>query len=180
MTLYESFMQIDDPRRSQGKRTSLSQMFCMVCISYLCGHHGYRPVYKFCKAHVSLLGEELGLRHGIPSYVTFRDVMMRVDEQQLIRAFNAWAATYVSVDQGDWVSGDGKALASTVEHMQDSQQNFQAVVSIFCHKSGLIRLVEHYHNSQKSEQGVLKALIEHLRGAGAIIRMDALHTQKND
>ena len=178
MNLYESFSNLKDPRRAEGLRTSIEQIFCMVTLSYLCGYTGYRPVAKFSKIHEELFTEELGLKHGTPSHVTFRDVLMRVEEEELIKSFNLWAGNYAPLEVGDWVSGDGKALGSTVTDAQGKNQDFQAVVSIFCHGTELVRLVEQYRNAKESEIVVVRGLLDHLKGKGLIIRLDALHTQK--
>lgn len=178
MTLIEAFDQVVDPRRGQGLRVTLGQVFSMVVISNLCGHLGYRPVHTFSQAHRDLFIAELGLRHGIPSHVTFRDVLMRTDQGELIAAFNGWAKCYSPVSQGDWVSADGKALGSTLTDAFSRKQDFQAVVSFFCQQSGLVRLIGEYRNAKKSEAEVVRSLLEHLRDSGAIIRLDALHTQK--
>lgn len=178
MTIIEAFDMIQDPRRAEGKRTSLGQIFSMVVISNLCGYLGYRPVSNFCKSQKEVFTEALGLKHEIPSHVTFRDVLQRTDQAALISCFNTWCATYVALNEGDWVSGDGKALSSTVTHAHDSAQDFQSVVSFFCQESGLVRLIETYRNAKKGEREVVIGLLGHLQGMGLIIRLDALHTQK--
>jgi len=180
MTLLEAFEGIKDPRRAEGRRTSLSQIFSMVVISNLCGYLGYRPVTNFCKAHEVVMIEELGLKHGVPSHVTFRDLLQRTDSNQLIKRFNAWAASYVPLEAGEWISGDGKALGSTVQNTFNNRQDFQAVVSMFCQERGLVHLIGQYRNAKSSEIEVVQALLFHLKDAGAAIRLDALHTQKND
>jgi hypothetical protein len=180
MTLIESFSQLTDPRRPQGMRTSIEQIFSMVVISNLCGYFGFRPVHNFSKVHSELFKKELGLKHKIPSHVTFRELMIRIDQDELIKCFNNWSSHYVPVEEGDWISGDGKALASTVSNAHNSKQDYQAIVSMFCHRSGLVRLIGEYRNAKKGEREIVISLLEHLRGMGLIIRLDALHTQKND
>ena len=180
MSLIEVFSGLTDFRRGQGKRVDLAQLFSMVTISYLCGYTGYRPVATFCNVHKSTLVSELGLRHGIPSYVTFREIMTKVDDKELIAAFNEWSKDYVPLKKGDWLSGDGKVLGSTVVHADNRKQDFQAVVSMFCHESGLVRIMEQYKNKTKEtgEGDVARKLIESLRGMGLIFIFDALHAQK--
>ncbi len=62
-------------------------------------------------------------------------------------------------------------------NMHDSGQDFQAVVSMFCQQRGLVRVIGEYRNAKKSEVE-FRNLLQHLKDAGAIIRTDALHTQK--
>lgn len=178
MSLLEAFSKITDPRRPQGKRISIEQLFSIVVLSYLCGYTGYRGTGKFAKTHSVLLTDVLCLKHGVPSYVTIRDVLTRVDKSGLIARFNLWAGAYVPLDAGDWVSGDGKALCSTLMGSQGTGQDFENVVSLFAHKSGMVSMIQPYRNKKKSEISVLLSMIGSLGKIGLIIRADALHTQK--
>lgn len=182
MILSACFENLQDPRRSVGLRTDLNQMLSMVTLSYLCGYVGYRPVARFCKAHSSEFIELLSLRHGVPSHVTFRELLQNIDQSSLIDAFNTWASNYVELDQGDWLSGDGKTLSSTVSDCHGKNQNFQAVVSLFGQQSGLVYAIEQYKNKEKgrAEVHILRFLLDRLKGMGVTISVDALHTQKND
>ena len=76
-------------------------------------------------------------------------------------------------------SGDGKALGSTVKNAQAKNQEFEAIVSIFCQKSGLVYSLERYENNKESEINVIRFLIKELKGMGVTLYLDALHTQKN-
>jgi len=178
MTIQEALQDVQDPRRSVGMRFNLNQMLSMVILANLCGYFGGRPVARFLKAQESLLKEELKLKHKIPSHVTFTDLLNRIDQHELISAFNKWACFYVPISEGDMVSGDGKALASTVTDQFESNQDFQAIVSIFCQKSGLVRALQEYRNAKKSEVGIVQHLIKELKGQGITLFLDALHTQK--
>ncbi len=170
--------EVQDPRRSQGMRYTLSQLFTMTIMANLCGYLGGRPVAKFSKNHESTLEDLLSLKHGIPSHVVFSDIMNRVDEDELIIAFNKWTSGYVPLEIDDMVSGDGKALGSTVRGT-GSRQKFQAVVSIFCQQSGLVYAIEQYQNAKESEIHVVQFLLEKLQAMGITLFLDALHAQKN-
>jgi hypothetical protein len=178
MSLISIFEEVSDPRRAQGKRTSIGQLFSMVVLSYLCGYVGYRKVSSFSKSYGGLLKEELGLKHPVPSHVTFRDVLQRSNEKELINAFNKWADGYAPMESGTWVSGDGKGLNSTVTNEGNSEQNFQCVVSLFCQKTGLVSMIETHRNKKVSEIEIIIQLINQLKTSGLIIRLDALHSQK--
>jgi len=171
---------LKDPRRSQGLRTSLSQILTMSILSICCGSLGYRGISRFSKAYQKELTELLGLRHGVPSHVTFSTVIQKLSLSSLIEAFNKWAHSYCDQNSEDWLSSDGKVLGSTVSDCHNSQQNFQAIVSMFCQKSGLVYKLETYRNKDKEsgEQSILRDLIAAMQDLGMIITVDALHTQK--
>jgi hypothetical protein len=180
MTLYEAFAGLTDPRRPEGRRIQLDQLLALVVMANLCGHHGYRPVARFCQSHQQVLSQQLELKHGVPSYVTFRTVLTQLDEQTLIDCFNTWADALGSLSQGDWLSGDGKALASTLTHMQDAGQDFQLMVSLWSHQSGLVHRLATYANATGDERVSVRALLSHFQAKGLLVRLDAIHTQKND
>ncbi len=180
MTLYEAFAKVPDPRRAEGRRIRLEQLLALVIIANLCGHHGYRPVHRFCRLYESLLRRQLELKHGVPSYVTFRSVLTNLPQECLIDCFNTWAQAYGSLSAGDWLSGDGKALASTLTHQQDANQDFQLIVSLWSHQIGLVHRLTSYANASGDEREQVRSLLSHLQGQGVIVRLDAIHTQKND
>ena len=180
MTLFESFRDIEDPRRKQGQRLNLEQLLSMIVISYLCGKTGYRKIARFCRINKATFISELNLKHGIPSHVTFRDILTRIPDTQMVDAFNKWTSSNIRLNKKTWISGDGKALGSTVSDSQGKNQDFQAIVSFFCQESGLTYSIAQYRNKSKEigEMNVARFLIEELKYKGVIIRLDALHTQK--
>lgn len=180
MSLLDIFSKVPDPRVDRTKHYSVAQILVISVLSYLCGHTGYRGIKRFSDNHSDLLCQHIQLDR-IPSHVTIRDVLQRVDQDELIKSFHLWVGSISSFDlQGEWVSGDGKTLCSTVSNSQNSQQDFQAVVSLFAHKSGLIQGVAHYKNKSKNsgEQHGLRWLLQQIEGVGAVLTIDALHTQK--
>jgi len=178
MSLYTAFEKIKDPRRKQGLRTTLPQLFCMITISNLCGHLGGRGVARFANYHSNTFTKALELKHKVPSHVVFSDILNRVDSKELITAFNEWASEVVPLKKGSPLSGDGKALASTVSDKHGGHQDFEAVVSIFCQETGLVYAIEQYRNKKESEIHIVQFLLKKLKNMGVVIHLDALHAQK--
>jgi len=180
-SLMDCFSGIEDPRRAEGLRTSLPQLLSMVTLSAMAGHTGYRPVANFCQVNAEVLQEALSLKHDVPSHVTFREVLQRLPHGKLIAAFHQWTSGF-AIPPNEPVSGDGKALASTVKDSHNSEQNYQAVVSLFSQHQGLVLSVGGYQNAAKGkgEAYTLRSLLAQLKGKGLLITLDALHAQKND
>ncbi len=180
MTLIAALSEVKDPRRRQGLRTDLEQIFYMTVIGYLCGYTGYRELKKFCDSQAEIFKEALTLRHGIPSHVTFWQVLTNIDDQEMIKAFNKWSENYAPLEKASFVSGDGKVLGSTVTNVNGKNQDFQAIVSLFSQESGLVYSLEDYRNKAKEtgEGSVARFLINKLNAMGLIFTLDALHTQK--
>ena len=184
MTLIEALSEVEDPRRAQGLRVDLEQIFYMSVIGYLCGYCGYRELKKFCDSEAELFIEVLSLRHGIPSHVTFWEVLRSVNDQEMVKAFNKWSKDYVPLKKASILSGDGNPDSyregSTVINANGKNQDFQAVVSLFCQESGLVRSLDDYRNKTKEtgEGSVARLLINELNGMGIVFTLDPLHTQK--
>lgn len=178
MSLLCYFSEIKDTRRKEGRRVSLPQILTMTFLSYLCGYYSYRKMMKFCQANDKILIPLLDLKHGVPSYITFRDVLQRLDEQECIEAFNLWAVSYSSNSLGDFISGDGKSLRSTLKDVHKSSQNFKSVVSLFAQKSGLVQQISVYQRDKNDEILVLCELLASIKNMGLCVRLDALHCQK--
>lgn len=180
MTLIEALSEVEDPRRAQGLRTDLEQIFYMTVIGYLCGYTGYRELKFFCDSQADIFIETLSLRHGIPSHVTFWQVLTNVEDQGMVKAFNKWSGGHVPLEKRSFVSGDGKVLGSTVTDANGKKQDFQAIVSLFSQESGLVYSLADYRNKAKEtgEGSVARFLIGELTGMGVIFTLDALHTQK--
>lgn len=175
----EIFSKIEDPHRRQGLRVDLWQMLGLCVLSYMAGYTGYRGIHRFGCAHKEILVKTLGLRHGIPSYVTIRYLLVQLRQEDLMQAFCEWSMQLEGVS-GEWYSGDGKTLGSTVKNVFSTHQSFEGVVSIFAQKSGLVKCLGSYRNEEKEkgESHVARVLIDHLDGMGVVFCFDALHTQK--
>ena len=66
------------------------------------------------------------------------------------------------------------------ENAHNKNQDFEAVVSLFAHDSGLVQVIGDYKNKSKGtgEQQIIRFLVGQLKDMGAVITLDALHTQK--
>lgn len=178
MTLFESFTEVKDPRRKQGQRISKEQLLAIIILANLCGFFGGRGIERFGKVHSDTLSSELKLKYTVPSHVTISGFINNIDQDEMIKAFNNWASDYVPIEKDELISGDGKALGSTVSDSHGSGQDFQAVVSLFAQRSGLVYAVSSYRNSKESEIEVVRFMLDKLQDMGLTLFLDALHTQK--
>ena len=167
---------IQDPRRKEGLRHNLYQMFSMILLSGLCGHFGGRPVARFVKANSTALRQALGLKHPVPSNVTFSHFLNHLPSDELIAVFHQWTSGYLSLEKQQHICADGKALQSTLADRQG--KSFESIVTFFSQKSGLAHSIAAYQNEQKSEIEVVYYLLDRLQHKGIVLHLDALHCQK--
>lgn len=179
MNLLEQLSQIADFRRGQGRRYPLLVVLLITIMSIMSGRCRYREIAAFAKANHSILLKFFRLkRKRLPSHVTFRAILKGIDFEEVVTAFHAWAAQYVTIEPGEWLSIDGKALASTVTDYAASYQNFVSLVSIFSHRRGQVLKAGKLENQKSSEIPAVRTLIEALDVHGVVFSLDALHCQK--
>jgi hypothetical protein len=176
MSLEESLLSIQDPRRKEGMRHNLYQMFSMIILSGLCGHFGARGVRRFSKANSKIFKELLKLKHPVPSHTSFNTFLNNIPDEQFIEAFHNWTSNYIPLSEfKKGVSGDGKALKSTSDN---KGRSFQAVVTFFTHTSGLAHSISTYRNEKASEIHIVQFLMDRLKDMGITMYLDAVHCQK--
>jgi sugar phosphate isomerase/epimerase len=82
------------------------------------------------------------------------------------------------VVSGEWFSGDGKSIKSSVSDYDQVQQNFVSLVSLFAHQRGVVQAVMPMENKLISEQEVVRLLLATVGLTGVGVTLDALHCQK--
>jgi len=177
MSLYECFQQVKDHREASGLRNPLPALLCMIVMSYLSGHSGYRATARFMKGNRGEFMEMFELKHPPIGHTQLRTIMQELDFQSINQAFFKWINNFVSIKKGEWLSGDGKSLASTVKDAHGKAQDFELMVRLFSQK---LEIVTH-SSTTKNKTGELKAmqnLLQGLESKGVIITLDALHCQK--
>lgn len=184
-TLVEYLAQVPDFRRREGRRYPLPTLLVMIIMAILSGQYGYREIARFLKANRDELVAHLGLkRKRMPSHVTIRTVLMKLDFEALNKAFEHWAQTHLQVASGDWISVDAKAIGSTVTDYDNAYQDFVSLVSAFAQEQGTVLAMARYHNKDTSEvpltRTLITAMVEALDLEGVVFTLDALHCKKNN
>ena len=177
MSLYECFEQVEDPRKLSGLRNPLPALLSMVVMSYLSGYTGYRATAVFMKGNREAFMDMFDLKHRPLGHTQLRTIFQRLDFDSINQAFFRWINSFVTIEKGEWLSGDGKALASTVKNTFNSAQDFELMVRLFSQKLGLV-LQSRTTTNKSGEQKALQDLLKALEQKGVIITLDALHCQK--
>lgn len=176
--LLDYLRRLKEFRRKEGLRYPLAAVLSMCIMAILSGAKGYREFARFMKANKSELVLVFRLKHGVPSHVTIREILQKVDLKELTTEFAAWMSQYHASTPEQWVSVDGKALGSTVKNPHNELQNFVSVVSFFGHQSGLVYTLQDFDWGKSYEPHVVRQLIENLGLEDLILTLDAVHCQK--
>jgi len=107
-----------DPRREQGKRHSLPTILALATAAILCGQKGYNEIHEWAdglgqKARRYFRCRVENGKRVIPSLYVIRDLMIRVDPQELDHALQCWNALYGMDDES--LAIDGKTMCNAID-----------------------------------------------------------------
>ena len=128
MELAEFFHQVRDPRRRQGQRFPLPAFLWMTFLAIASECEGPWKIAQFGRSNAAFFTAYFGLRHGLPSYGAFRDLLQALDKEALAHAFGRWFTPQAQA--GNWVAGDGQSLRLTVQGAHQASQRFVSLVSL--------------------------------------------------
>ena len=112
----------------------------MAFVAIASGYQRLRKMAPLGRSKAALFTAYFGLRHGLPSYGAFRDLLQALDKDALAQAFGRWFTPQAQA--GDWVAGDGRSPRSTVQGAQQASQRSVSVVSLYCPPMGLTLAVQ--------------------------------------
>ena len=174
-SLIDYLKAIPDCRSQKGCRHPFWLVLLIIIMGIMSGYYGYRGFGRFVERHRRDLIKLLKIpKARVPSYSTIRRVMIKLDYQELEKAFNQWSKEYCNIPQSESIAIDGKSLKNTVNNYDNAEQNFISCVSAFSHQRGLILGIKFMENKRESEINVVRELIEILDLKGVIFTFDAL------
>lgn len=117
-SLPEFFGEIHDPRRTQGRRHSLPTVLAIAAAATMCGMRGYKAISGWAqqlgpKARERFHCRRVNGKRIVPGSTTIRDVLVRVDPDELDRALEAWNQQYGVNDES--LAIDGKTMRQAVD-----------------------------------------------------------------
>jgi hypothetical protein len=124
------FRDIPDPRRSQGRRHSLSTVLAIAAGAILCGMRGYTAISDWAQGLSQQARERFGCRrennrYVVPSLFVIRDALIRVHPLDLDRALQGWNEAHGQKDKS--LALDGKTMRNAIDE-QGHQVHIVGVV----------------------------------------------------
>lgn len=178
-SIIDYLSQVEDNRRGAGQRHSHELILVIVLMSMMSGYYGYRAIGDFIERNRSCLISQLKPKKDrLPSFYTIRRVLIGLNFESFSHQFHEWSKAYVSIEAGEWLSIDGKAIGGTVKDYSTSYQNFINLVSVFVSRKKMVLTNGEVYNSKESEIPVVRQLIEALDLKDVVFSIDALHCQK--
>lgn len=117
-SLPEFFKKVTDPRRTAGKRHQLSNILSLAAAAVLCGMEGYKAISTWVNNLSQTARERFNCRYEngkymVPSESTIRNVLIRVNPDELNKAIQDWNSQMIPVDAT--LAIDGKTMCNALD-----------------------------------------------------------------
>jgi hypothetical protein len=181
VAIIEAFSELEDSRRSAGKRHQQSLCLSLFTLAVVAGNRGFLAIGDWLKAYNSqLLALFEPPKNRLPSYSTIRRTLLRTDYQ----AYSGCLSRFFGIQPflGETIAIDGKVLRGSYEAISDDPnvESHPAImlVSAYIVERGLI--LEPYQVASKTNEiTAIPAFIKQMAIKGVVFAFDAISTQKN-
>ncbi len=175
-SLYDRFQQLEDPRKSKGKRYSLTTLLVLIFLAKLCGKDKPVEIADWAKNEAEELTQLLGLkRNWMPHHNTYRRVFQNIidaDEfEQLLEKYHQQE----NENDGEVLVIDGKALRGT---RKGGEERSDYVLSVYAGQSQQVK-AQTVIESKENEITAAPKILKRVGLAGKIVTGDAMHTQRS-
>jgi hypothetical protein len=175
---------VPDPRREAGKRHPLPSLLAMVVLGNLSGYYGYRELARFMERHAWEFVRLFGFEYGVPSYVTIREVLGRLDFEALKQEFQAWLGQLNLNQQGSAQRGSAQQGSAQRGSAQQGSAQQQQVAHSQAHASQAAysldgkSLKSTLRDYSKSYQDFLAMVQVYAHQSGLVVGQQAFHNGK--
>ncbi|GAB2463419.1 ISAs1 family transposase [Streptomyces incanus] len=162
-----------DPRRRRGVRHPVGALIAVAVCAVMAGARGFTAIGEWARDAGAVAVKQLGLVRGSVDESTLRRLFARLDADRLDALLGTWAATRAALVAGRRVIAiDGK----TVRGARGGDAPAPHLVAALAHGSGAV-LGQVAVREKSNEILAARELLEALDLDGAVVTMDALHTQ---
>jgi predicted transposase YbfD/YdcC len=174
--LLDLLAQIPDPRKRRGRRHSLAGLLAVGIAAVIAGSRSFAAIGQWAADAGPDVLAGLGAMRGAAEESTFRRAFALLDPGRLDQALGAWLWTRAVQVSGRLVIAiDGK----TVRGAKDKAGKAPHLVAALAHGIGAV-LGQVAVDAKSNEIPAVRDLLKAFSGlAGAVITIDALHTQSD-
>ncbi|WP_460709110.1 ISAs1 family transposase, partial [Myceligenerans halotolerans] len=171
--LFDLLGRLPDPRARRGRRHSAAGLVAVAVCAVLTNAQGFTAIAEWAADAGKRRLARLGMTRGPADESTFRRLFSRLDADLLDRLLCSWTCTKAAVVGGLRVYAiDGKSARGA--RKKGATTSF--LVSAFDHATGMVT-AQIGIGSKDSEITAARTLLDLLDLKGAILTLDALHTQ---
>ena len=183
-SLLDYLSQIPEFRKKKGFRHELPDVIAMLVMGVLSGNKSLKGLARFVKRHETELTELFELKHGTPAYGTIWTFVQNIPFSAINKAIFNWVNHHAPLHEELWLSADGKALRSTLNDANNSEQNFIYMVSLYGQINGLVYYSAQHEQNKDNEANVVRQMLSDLSTnhkiemSEVMLRLDAGHCEK--
>ena len=172
--LLELFKRIPDPRSRFGKMYSLHLMLALTFCAMLCGVQSFAGIDDWAKTLSEKEKKLFGFgKHGVPGGSILQKTFRLLDIKIIEKEFTLWFVSQEDLRQ-KWIALDGKTLRGS----SHGDQKGIHLLSAFLHEAKLV-VAQELVGSKTNEIPIAQKMILELPDIeGAILTLDAIHTQE--
>jgi predicted transposase YbfD/YdcC len=172
--LQRHFENLTDPRVDRGFNHDLLEMIFVALTAAICGANGWADVERFAKAKLDWFRQYIELPHGVPSHDTFGRVFARLDTGEFLSAMHQWVDQFAGSLRGRGIAIDGKTLRGSFD--QAAGRSPLHTITAFATDTRLV-LRQMSVGEKSNEIPAVPVLLQLLELEGAVVTLDAMHTQ---
>ena len=169
------FAEIPDPRVERTRRHDLVEIIVIAILATICGADHWEEMEQFAREREDLLRSVVELKHGIPSFHTFRRVFAAMEVDAFGRAFIGWTKALCETTEGKLIAVDGKTLRGSFT--AKARQDPRHIVSAWVGENRVV-LGQVSTEEKSNEITAIPRLLELLDIKGATITIDAMGCQR--
>ncbi|WP_272948653.1 ISAs1 family transposase, partial [Kribbella albertanoniae] len=164
---------VPDPRKRRGVRHGCAALLAVGVAAVLGGAKSFTAIGEWTADADPVVLAELGMLGAAATESTFRRLFAMVDADELDQRLGAWAATREAIVEGRRVYAiDGK----TVRGAKHAPGGAPHLVAALTHAQGSV-IGQVAVAAKSNEIPAVRDLFKHLQLTGAVVTLDAMHTQ---
>lgn len=173
--LLEVLQTVPDPRDRRGVRYSLAGVLALAVTATVAGCRSFAAIGQWAAETAVDTLASFGLTSGsAPDESTLRKLFARIDADALDRALGVWMWTRTfTVDQRRVIALDGKTIRGARTRPDGKAPH---LIAAFDHSAGVV-LGQMAVEAKSNEIPAARTLLGHLDLDGAVVTLDAMHTQ---
>ncbi|MFE2121210.1 ISAs1 family transposase [Rhodococcus aetherivorans] len=166
--------EVPDPRARRGRRYRLPSLIAVALCAVAAGARSFYAIADWAAAAPQKVLQRCGIRFRVPSEATIRQVFGRIDGDALDRVLGRHLAATAGTEDGRVaVAVDGK----TIRGARTTDRVAPHLVSAVTHGDTVV-LGQCRTADKSNEIPTVRRLVRGLDVAGAVVTMDAMHTQR--
>jgi len=174
-SLLTNFESIKDPRQDAKVLHQLDEMIYVTLCAAIANCDTWTDVEIYANQNMDWFRETLQLKNGIPSHDTFGRLFARLDTREFTQCLTQWTESLQLSLEGQGVHIDGKVLRRSFDKAagKSALQVVTAWAGDLHLCLGQLAVAE-----GSNELTAVPELLDMLELSGAVVTLDALHTQK--